>query len=230
MKFFARLKRIYWCLTGFFVLLWVAAVASVISLAVGCASIPEEERREIYDYATNAVERAIAAIDARKEKADEAPPQTSSDAGATKPTADTTADGGKSASAPASGTLVYKYGRFDGSKAVEDPNTQIGSVRMGENGMTYKWIKGGCENFGAKSKTDSGCAFACFFYWDEVSKSWIGGKTDWLSTSRTSRDWKNIRDHYKGWEPDKFFSAKRRAFCVVSTDGKKRTNLAEDGK
>lgn len=223
MKFFARLKRIYWCFTGFLLFLWVCIVASIVSLAVGCASLPDEERAEIYGYATNAVERAIAAIDARKEKADEAPPQTSSDAGAQKPAADTTANGGQSASAPASGTLVFKYGGFDGSKAAEDPNTQIKDLHMSKSGMSYKWAKGSLRNWGITPDTNTG-ALACAFYWD--GKQWVGGKFDHISTSRTTRDFKNLED-YKGWSKGPFFAAKKRAFCIMSEDGKRRTNLLE---
>ena len=113
---------------------------------------------------------------------------------------------------------------MDGSKAKEDPATQIRDLRISGDGLRYAWAKGDLSNWGL-SKTDAG-ALACAFWWD--GKQWVGGKFDWISTSRTTRDFKNIRDRYHGWDPDAFFAAKRRAFCIVSAVGRKRTNLLEE--
>lgn len=141
-------------------------------------------------------------------------------------------DPGQSAKPAASGgapALMFKWGGFHGENAVEDPAVQIGSVRMSRSGMSYKWTKGSLRNWGL-ADGDAG-ALACAFYWDDSSESWVGGKFDWISTSRTTRDFKNINDeHYGGWNPDLFWRAKRRAFCIVSKDGRKRTNLAEEGQ
>lgn len=147
-----------------------------------------------------------------------------SDAAANPPAADSTADVGQSASAAAPGPLVYKYGGFHGGNAVEDPNTQIADLHMTRSGLRYKWAKGNLRNWGVTPDTNAG-ALACAFYWD--GKQWVGGKFDWISTSRTTRDWVNLNGHYNGWNPDAFWAAPRRAFCIVSKDGKKRTNLLE---
>lgn len=146
-----------------------------------------------------------------------------SDATANPPAADSTADVGQSAGSAASGHLVYKYGGFDGSRAVEDPNTQIADLHMTRSGLRYKWVKGNLRNWGVTPDTNAG-ALACAFYWD--GKQWIGGKFDHISTSRTTRDFKNLED-YKGWRSGPFFAATKRAFCIVSKDGKRRTNLLE---
>ena len=200
--------------------LLVGLALAVIGGCISCTAIPrdgEQTRTSITNAIRIVAEVAVQVREARRGREGEPSGVNSVDPGhIAKPSS--------SGGAPA---ILWKYGGFDGSHSIEDPNTQIGSVRMTANGMTYKWVKGGCENFGAKSREDADAALACFFYWDEASKSWIGGKADWLSTSRTSRDWENIRCRYNGWDPDKFFAAKRRAFCVVSKDGKKRTNLLE---
>lgn len=120
--------------------------------------------------------------------------------------------------------MDWRFGGFDGSRAVEDDRVQIGSVKMGRDRMTYKFTRGDLSAWGL-SREDAG-AIAAAFYWD--GEKWVGGKFDWISTSRTSRDFKNIIDHYNGWNPTAFFAAKRRAFCIASRDGKRRTNLAED--
>jgi len=83
--------------------------------------------------------------------------------------------------------------------------------------MTYSWAKlWGMEFTEAK-------ALACLFIPD--GNKWIGGKFDWISESRTSRDLTNIKKGYNGWNWNKFSSAKKFAFVIVSGDGKKRTNV-----
>ena len=150
--------------------------------------------------------------------------EASSDTAADPPAADPTADGGQSAGAAASGPLVFKFGGFHGENAVEDPNTQIKDLHMSRSGMSYKWAKGNLSNWGLSH--DDAHALACAFYWDAAAGQWIGGKFDWISTSRTTRDFKNLED-YNGWRSGPFFAASKRAFCIVSEDGKRRTNILE---
>ena len=122
--------------------------------------------------------------------------------------------------------LEYRYGGFKGGKAKEEPGCRIGSLKVGKDKLAYKWEAGGCEALGAKDKADYSQTVACAFFWD--GKKWVGGKFDWISTSRTSRGLENIRDGYGGWDSTSFFSAKKHGFCIVSKDGKKRSNFIED--
>lgn len=147
----------------------------------------------------------------------------SSDGAAAETVADDPAPAEAPATAAPSGALVYRYGGFDGSRAAEDPATQIASLHITRSKLTYKWTQGNLRNWGL-GDADAG-ALACAFYWD--GSGWIGGKFDWISTSRTSRDWNNLNGRYNGWDPDAFWSAPKRAFCIVSRDGKRRTNLLE---
>ena len=127
------------------------------------------------------------------------------------------------AARPVAGSLVFRFGGFRGEGAAEDPATQISDVRISRGGLSYRWTKGDLGNWGLSRENDG--ALACAFYWDGAQ--WIGGKFDWISTSRTTRDFKNIDGGYNGWRADLFWAAPRRAFCIVSADGKKRTNLEE---
>jgi len=118
---------------------------------------------------------------------------------------------------------AWRYGGFDGSRAKEAAGCRIGSLWMDRDGMSYKWVSGGCEALGASDRGDYSHTVACAFYWD--GSRWVGGKFDWISTSRTTRSFENIHDRYNGWDPDAFFGAKRHAFCIVSADGKRRSNV-----
>lgn len=136
-----------------------------------------------------------------------------------------TATGSASTAGTAAAKLVYRFGGFKGGGAVETAAAQIGSLRMSRNGLSFKWVKGGCEPLGATSAGDCDHTLACAFYWSDKENAWIGGKFDWVSTSRTTRDFKNLNSGYGGWTPEEFFWAPKRAFCIVSLDGRKRTNL-----
>jgi hypothetical protein len=85
------------------------------------------------------------------------------------------------------------------------------------------WVKGGCEKLGASSSTDAAC-LACLFC--KLDGRWRGGKFDWISTSRTTRGFENVRDGYGGWRKDAIEAAEAFAFVICSSDGKKRTNVA----
>lgn len=121
--------------------------------------------------------------------------------------------------------LNWCWGGFNGSKAVENTKAQIKNLKVSNDGMSYAWAKGGCEALGAKSSTDCDNTLACLFLADGR-----GGKFDWISTSRTTRDFKNIHGSYNGWSSSAFKSAKTVWFCICSRDGKQRTNLIKASK
>lgn len=210
------------CIVGAAVL--ALAAAAIVSLCVSCIAMPQDGEAS-RTFVTNAIhvvgEWTVRVLESGREETAESV----SDAPVE------TAQAESSAVADASGTaerLVYRFGGFDGSHAVETPNARISDLRVTSSGMSYKWVDGGCEALGASSREDYSHTVACAFYWDEATAAWIGGKFDWVSTSRTSRDWVNVRDGYGGWNAEAFFAAKRRAFCIVAANGKLRTNLITD--
>ena len=134
--------------------------------------------------------------------------------------------GRETAPASSSPVLEYRFGGFKGAGAQEVSGCRIGSLKVSSDKLTYKWVKGGCETLGARSIGDYSQTVACAFYQD--GDRWIGGKFDWISTSRTSRSFENIKAGYNGWDANAFFGAKRHGFCIVSKDGRKRSNFIED--
>ena len=122
--------------------------------------------------------------------------------------------------------LDFCYGGFRGGNAVEDKEVQIKDFKMNSKNMTYKWALNDMAKWGYPH-TDAK-ALACAFYYDESSKTWKGGKFDWISSSRLSREWENIYYGYNGWNSKAFFSAKKHGFCIVSGDARKRTNFITD--
>jgi len=121
--------------------------------------------------------------------------------------------------------LNWCWGGFDGSKATETDKAQIKNLKVSSDGLSYEWAAGGCENLGANSKDDKDHTIACLFLEDGR-----GGKFDWISTSRKTRDFKNIHGGYKGWDANAFKRAKKVWFCIISRNGLVRTNLISANK
>ena len=203
----------------------------------GCAT-DDARLREIDEAVREALRDAWAKAEATAAHDEVAPPSVGEVPGGeaaatsgeaeTSPQAETSGEAETSAAAPAAdavnfAALKWCWGAFDGSKAAEDAGARIGSLKVSASGLSYKWEKGGCERLGASSASDASC-LACLFCFD--GSAWRGGKFDWISTSRTTRDMKNIEDGYNGWDAGAFRSAKAYAFVIVSKDGRKRTNVA----
>ena len=125
------------------------------------------------------------------------------------------------------GLLNWSYGGFKGGSAKLSAKARIMGLSVKSDGMSYQWMSGGCENLGASSSTDASC-LACLFCL--VGGRWVGGKFDWISTSRKTRDFKNIESSYNGWPKNAIANATRYAFVIVSKDGKSRTNVISCGR
>ena len=123
--------------------------------------------------------------------------------------------------------LDWCWGGIKGGGAQLVDGCRIGSLRVTSSGLSYKWEQGGCEKLGAASKTEASCVAALFC---RISGKWVGGKFDWISTSRTSRDFKNISSGYSGWDKSAVSKADAFAFVIVSGDGSRRSTVAvQDG-
>lgn len=139
---------------------------------------------------------------------------------------------GEGSSPPASSfpssspVLLFRYGGFKGGGSKEDSRCRLSSPKISADSIRYKWetkVPGDWE----RNRTEKGdLVVACAFYWS--GDRWIGGKFDWTDESRDSRSCENIHDGYGGWDASAWCSAKSRAFCVVSADGRYRSNLIED--
>ncbi len=123
--------------------------------------------------------------------------------------------------------LQWTYGNFKGGDAKLGSQPRISGLKVNNSGMSYSWKSGGCENLGCSSSTDASCIAALFCYY---GGKWIGGKFDWVSTSRRTRDFKNVHDGYNGWSPTVFKNATAYAFVIVSKDGKSRSNVIRCGR
>jgi len=125
-------------------------------------------------------------------------------------------------------SMQWCYGGFNGAKAAPVDGCEIADLKISSSGMTYQWKGGGCEQLGASSRSAADCIAALFV--KSSDGQWRGGKFDWISTSRTSRSFENIKGEYHGWPSDSIEKAQGYAFVITSRDGKRRTNVIVSSK
>ena len=196
--------REYW--NGLAIIAGAAAGLCAALLLCGCSTVRDavNEYRDWRDSQTNAPAVPPGAPDAPP-----APPETP-----TQP--DTPA-----ADEADYSVFSWQFGGFNGSRAtLSEP--RIASLRMnGMSGLSYRWAGPNLTAWGI-AHTDA-AALACLFV-QRADGRWVGGKFDWISSSRTTRDFKNLGG-YQGWSLAGIPNPCRAAFVIVSADGRRRSNV-----
>lgn len=119
--------------------------------------------------------------------------------------------------------LRWDYGGFNGSQASPAPGVEIVLDSVTASGLRYRYLEGSLSALSPENSHDNADCLACLFCL--LDGVWRGGKFDWISSDRLSRDFHNIETGYHGWPPDAIRRAAGFAFVIVSKDGKRRTNL-----
>lgn len=117
-------------------------------------------------------------------------------------------------------SLRWTFGGENGSRAVQS-GVVISGLSCGKGGLSFCYVK----NLSAWGRGNGQIAdYACFFV-QKTDGSWVGGKFDWISSSRSSRDFKNVYEGYAGWSLDGVPNPCNAAFVIVSGDCKRRSNV-----
>ena len=120
----------------------------------------------------------------------------------------------------------WRWGGVDASSAEVDAAVKVGSVRISDDRISYRWDA--APRDWKRAQTEKGAlVLACAFVWDDARGAWVGGKFDWTDESRNSRSTENILKGYNGWDAAAWKRAKVRGFCVASADGKKRSAIVK---
>ena len=129
--------------------------------------------------------------------------------------------------------LDWTFGGLDGSdykwgSAGDVPvGPVIGDLKFSKDGLRFHY-ENELSAWGLdydEYDGDNGGAIACLFVKDADGR-WVGGKFDWISTSRTTRSFTNVFDGYNGWDLSNVPQTTEAAFVIVSRDGKWRSNVA----
>lgn len=191
------------------------AVATVALCVAGCSTLTQDEIARLDKIFWEWVERQ----EAKGETPPSAEPMPETPPTQTPPATD-------SSDAVAFDKLRWLYGGFNGSKAARDEGVALSSLSIKNgNRLFYRWEKG-LSAWGL-AHTDPGAICAVFF---ERDGTWIGGKFDWVSTSRSDRELKHV-ESYNNWPQSgiKLPWNGRVAFVVVDKGGRKRSNVLVAG-
>lgn len=194
------------------------AVIAFLAFSGGCAAVPVLPAGA-YDFVTNAAQRAVVVLHEARDPATTSTEEHEEHGEGAQASSD-------SPSSPSSPVLVFKYGGFAGDPAAEDSRCRISNLRIGSDSLSFHWDTGIPSDWTRGDTKKGPMVLACAFYWD--GSRWIGGKFDWIDEHRSSRSLENIHGGYGGWNAGAWNAAKRRAFCVVSADGRHRSNLLEE--
>ena len=116
--------------------------------------------------------------------------------------------------------LKWSYGHFGGSRA-QLSSPQLANLKCSGNTLSYKWVQG-LSGWGL-SNGEAGAIAAAFV--QKADGSWIGGKFDWVSTSRSSRGLENVLAGYEGWNLTGIPNPCQICFVVVDVSGRRRSNV-----
>ena len=118
------------------------------------------------------------------------------------------------------GSLSWRYGGIGGG-GYKPTGVSISGLKANSGGLSFKYN----TNLSAWGYAPGDCgAYACMFVQTE-SGSWVGGKFDWISSSRSSRDFKNVYSGYAGWNLDNVPNPCQIAFVILDANAKRRSNV-----
>lgn len=210
-RFFDALARVL--VFALFIVLFVAAVVlAPAALLTGCAA------PGAIDFVTNAAQRAVVVLREARDGA-------STSAGGCEKNGEGAQASSDSPSIPPSPALLFRFGGVKATPA-EDGRCRLSKLKIGSDSLSIHWDTGIPSDWKRGDTKKGPMILACAFY--EDGGKWVGGKFDWIDEHRSSRSLENIHGGYGGWNAGAWNAAKKRAFCVMSFDGKYRSNLLED--
>ena len=118
------------------------------------------------------------------------------------------------------GSLNWSFGGVNGSGASHD-SVQISGLKFSNSGLSFSYD----TNLSAWGLShDNAGALACLFV-QKSDGSWVGGKFDWISSSRTTRGFAGHVPGYNGWVLTGVPNPCNAAFVIISANGRKRSNV-----
>lgn len=118
------------------------------------------------------------------------------------------------------GSLSWRYGGVKGG-GYKSSGVAISGLRASSGGLSFKYD----TNLSAWGYGNGECGgYACMFV-QTTSGTWVGGKFDWISSSRSSRDFKNVYSGYSGWNLDNVPNPCQIAFVILDVNSKRRSNV-----
>ena len=118
-------------------------------------------------------------------------------------------------------SLKWHFGGKPKASGARQSSVEIAGLSIGSSKLSFRYKKD-LSAWGL-AYGEAG-AIACLFVQKENGQ-WVGGKFDWISSSRTSRGFENVFAGYEGWTLAGVPNPCQAAFVIVSADGTKRSNV-----
>ena len=121
----------------------------------------------------------------------------------------------------------WTYGGYNGSNS-SSIGDSIANLKIAGNDMSYSWTIPESEAvklLGSKDRTEINL-YACLFV-KTSSGDIVGGKFEWISVSRKTRQFENIFKKYGGWTLSNVPNPTTAYFCIINPKTGKRTNFIE---
>lgn len=119
------------------------------------------------------------------------------------------------------GSLKWVYGGKPNGSGARNGGVVISGARFSSRSVSFSYVHD-LSAWGYSSGALGG--IACLFV-QKTNGQWVGGKFDWISSSRRSRGFENVFGGYSGWSLDGVPNPCAAAFVIVSPDGKRRSNV-----
>ncbi len=118
------------------------------------------------------------------------------------------------------GMLKWSYGGVSG-RGYAASGVSISGLRVSGRNLSFRYN----TNLSAWGySTDAVGGYACLFVQKEDG-SWVGGKFDWISSSRSSRGLENVFGGYGGWNLKGVPNPCPAAFVILDANKKRRSNV-----
>ena len=118
------------------------------------------------------------------------------------------------------GSLKWTYGGISG-RGYGASGVSISGLRISGRSLSFHY---GTNLSAWGYSKDAIGGYACLFVQKEDG-SWVGGKFDWISSSRSSRGLENVFGGYSGWTLSGVPNPCQAAFVILDASKKRRSNV-----
>jgi hypothetical protein len=191
-----------------------SVLSSVVLFAVACEPSSERESSRLSASSPSSSAQGTATSDATSSQ------EAQSNNSGAEQTSDTDTSGYEVADEVPYGSLKWTYGGISG-RGYSASGVSISGLRISGRSLSFHY---GTNLSAWGYSKDAIGGYACLFVQKEDG-SWVGGKFDWISSSRSSRGLENVFGGYSGWTLSGVPNPCQAAFVILDASKKRRSNV-----
>ena len=195
-----------------------SVLSSVVLFAVACEPSSERESMQLSASSPSTSAQGTATTSATSSQG--AGYATQANASGSEVTSATDTSGYEVADEVPYGSLKWTYGGISG-RGYGASGVSISGLRISGRSLSFHY---GTNLSAWGYSKDAIGGYACLFVQKEDG-SWVGGKFDWISSSRSSRGLENVFGGYSGWTLNGVPNPCQTAFVILDASKKRRSNV-----